>query len=142
MNVSADGDIFEMSAEEYLTYMQTGGPGVAAAPRAPHNRHEDDMVAAICRRARLLGWEAYHTLRSQGSEPGFPDIILVRGAVQLVIEAKWADGHYSPDQERWLAAFAAVPASQVIRVRGGAEPRMRFNEVSYDAFLDWLDALG
>ena len=54
--------------------------------------------------ARILGWKAYHTLRSKGSEPGYPDWTLVRDRV-VFLELKTARGKVSPAQREWLAAL-------------------------------------
>lgn len=67
--------------------------------------------------ARMLGWSAYHTLRSQGSEPGFPDWCLVRERV-LWIELKREKGVLSDAQVRWLRALRKARAEvYVVRPR-------------------------
>jgi hypothetical protein len=51
--------------------------------------------------ARQVGWACYHTLRSKGSEPGFPDWTLARDRV-LFIELKTEQGKVSDAQHFWL----------------------------------------
>lgn len=57
--------------------------------------------------ARTLNWKAYHTLRSRGSEPGFPDWTLARERV-VFLELKTAKGTVSVAQREWLAALNAA----------------------------------
>jgi hypothetical protein len=60
--------------------------------------------------ARVLGWRCYHTLRSRGSEPGYPDWTLVRDRV-VFLELKRETGVVSDAQREWLTALR----------KGGAE---------------------
>lgn len=60
--------------------------------------------------ARMLGWRCYHTLRSKGSEPGYPDWTLVRDRV-IFLELKREHGVVSDAQREWLTAL----------IKGGAE---------------------
>lgn len=54
--------------------------------------------------ARTLNFRCYHTLRSKGSEPGFPDWTLVRERV-VFLELKTARGTVSDAQHGWLDAL-------------------------------------
>jgi hypothetical protein len=60
--------------------------------------------------ARLRGWLRYHTRDSRGSEPGFPDLVLVRGRRLLFVELKTAKGKPSPEQLLWMNALRETPA--------------------------------
>jgi hypothetical protein len=51
---------------------------------------------------------AYHTLDSRGSQPGFPDVLALKGPRLVVAELKSEHGKLTPEQARWLAAFRAV----------------------------------
>ena len=55
--------------------------------------------------AEALGWMHYHTRRSDGSEPGFPDLVLVRGTRALFVELKAPHAKPTSAQTRWLAAL-------------------------------------
>lgn len=57
--------------------------------------------------ARMFGWRVYHTLRSKGSQPGFPDWTLARDRV-LFLELKTETGKVSAAQAEWLAALNAA----------------------------------
>lgn len=54
--------------------------------------------------ARMYGFKTYHTLRSKGSEAGFPDWVLVRERV-VYLELKRERGRLSPAQREWLRAL-------------------------------------
>lgn len=54
--------------------------------------------------ARMFGFRVYHTLRSKGSQPGFPDWTLARERV-VFLELKTEVGKVSDHQKEWLAAL-------------------------------------
>lgn len=66
---------------------------------------EAQFQAKVVQWARLNGWLVYHTHDSRRSEPGFPDLVLVRGPDILYWELKAEKGRVSPEQERWIAAL-------------------------------------
>lgn len=56
--------------------------------------------------AATLGWTLrYHVLRSKGSQPGFPDRVLVRDRI-MYVETKTEKGKPSEEQVGWLDALA------------------------------------
>jgi hypothetical protein len=73
---------------------------------------EDELLQAITEAAQLYGWRWFHIRRSdkalQMGHPGFPDLIVVRGAQMLVMELKSATGKLTAEQARWLGAFGAA----------------------------------
>lgn len=73
---------------------------------------EDELLQAITEAATLYGWRWFHIRRSdkalQMGHPGFPDLIVCRGAQMLVMELKSAKGTLTADQARWLGAFGTV----------------------------------
>ena len=61
----------------------------------------------------MVGWEAYHTLRSKGSEPGFPDWTLMRERV-IFLELKRESGKPSPAQKFWILGLLKAGAEVYI----------------------------
>ncbi len=60
--------------------------------------------------APMLGWNlTYHTLRSKGSQSGFPDRVLVRERV-IFAELKREKGVVTDAQRDWLDGLAAAGA--------------------------------
>ena len=72
---------------------------------------EKDFQSRVVSLARSLGWMVFHPFDSRRSEPGWPDLSLVRERF-IVAELKAENGKLTEDQERWLEAFrrARVPA--------------------------------
>ena len=62
-------------------------------------------MAAVIREARRLGWRVYHTHDSRRSEPGFPDLTMVRGKRVVFAELKSERGKLTPAQVGWLDAI-------------------------------------
>jgi hypothetical protein len=62
--------------------------------------------------AHTHGWETYHTLRSEGSEHGFPDLVCLKPPVLLLVELKSTQGSLTPSQRHWLEALAQVTTVQ------------------------------
>ena len=58
--------------------------------------------------AKACGWLVYHTFDARRSEPGFPDLILIRGEYMLAVELKTAAGKVTEAQQKWITAFARV----------------------------------
>jgi VRR-NUC domain len=53
-------------------------------------------------------WRTYHTLRSKGSEPGFPDLVLLRPPRLIFAELKVGRGRLSKPQRAWRDDLEAV----------------------------------
>ena len=75
---------------------------------------ERAFQASVLDLARLTGWRAYHTHNSRRSEPGYPDLCLVRGDVCIMAELKTDVGKVTTAQEARLAAFDAVPGIEAV----------------------------
>jgi hypothetical protein len=73
---------------------------------------EDDLLIDVASRLTLGRWRWHHIRRAdlaqQQGDPGFPDVIAVRGDVLLVRELKAGSGRYETGQREWLEALAAV----------------------------------
>ena len=63
--------------------------------------------------AELYGWLVYHTHDSRRSQPGFPDLVLVRDRV-LYRELKTDTGKIRPDQRTWLIRLSEAGADAEI----------------------------
>jgi hypothetical protein len=79
-----------------------------ARVRGKFQMTEKEWQAQVVQLARLYGWRTYHTLRSQGSEAGFPDLVLVRPPRLIFAELKTDKGRLSPAQREWLADLEQV----------------------------------
>lgn len=69
---------------------------------------ERQLQDLILDAARKLGWLVYHTHDSRRSQPGFPDLVLVKGKRILYRELKRQTGRTTPDQDTWLAALTTA----------------------------------
>lgn len=79
---------------------------------------ERQLQEHVVHAAMKLGWSCYHPWISILSEPGYPDLTLVKehadGTARLIYaELKAQRGAVTDAQLRWLRAFAAVPGVEV-----------------------------
>ena len=67
--------------------------------------------------AKMMGWACYHTLKSKGSEAGFPDWTLARDRV-IFVELKTEKNTLSVGQVEWIRRLAMANAEvYVVRPR-------------------------
>ncbi len=71
---------------------------------------EKQWMRVVVDAARLLGWSVYHTHDSRRSDPGFPDLCLVKGDRLIFAELKREQGRVSPVQQLWLDMLAQTRA--------------------------------
>lgn len=85
---------------------------------------EAQFQRQVIEAAKLLGWLVFHprkskTLRADGSvrhatalqgDCGFPDLVLTRRGVTLIVELKADAGRLGVSQIRWLNALAGLEA--------------------------------
>ena len=87
-----------------------------AAPASPLQITERDLQRTVVGMARKLGWTVYHTWLSARSQPGFPDLVLVRPAMGgragrvVFAELKSATGTVNQNQQNWLWLLASAGA--------------------------------
>ena len=74
---------------------------------------EKDFQQMVEELFRLKGWLVYHTLRSKGSEPGFPDLVMLKDGRLVVAELKTEKGRISAPQFRWIEEFSLVAEAEV-----------------------------
>lgn len=67
---------------------------------------EKQLLEGIRKESKVFGWAAYHTHRSQFSEPGWPDLVLSKGRRMIFAELKRELEKASPHQVMWLDRLA------------------------------------
>lgn len=75
-------------------------------PRLTERAFQERVVSL----ARSLGWLVYHSYDSRRSQPGFPDLVLVRADRLIFAELKQCKGQLTQAQEEWLLALAVTRA--------------------------------
>jgi hypothetical protein len=97
---------------------------------------EADLLRAIIDTARWHGWMVHHdppvtdrrgrTRTAVHGDAGFPDLVLARDGVVLIIECKSERGRFRPGQEAWLRAtggFVVRPVNLDAIIRRLVTPR-------------------
>ena len=71
---------------------------------------EQEFQQTVIEAAEVHGWLYYHTHRSDRSPAGFPDLILVRGAVMICLELKSdsKSAKESDAQKEWIRRLKGV----------------------------------
>lgn len=68
---------------------------------------EKNFQSIVVYEAKKRGWLIYHTYDSRRSQPGFPDLVLVRDKV-LYRELKTEEGRLTPAQKMWGERLTAA----------------------------------
>lgn len=66
---------------------------------------EADFQAKVVQWAKLNGWKVVHHLNSRGTEPGWPDLVLMRPPEIIFAELKREAGKVTPAQSAMLATL-------------------------------------
>jgi hypothetical protein len=96
-----------------------------APPRPPAHASsapgltEKAWLAQVRTLAQTHGWMTYHPMRSQGAEPGWVDLVFLRGPTLVCAELKTDRGRLTPAQQRWLDGLGKVEKVQVHLWRPG-----------------------
>ena len=69
---------------------------------------EANFQRTVIELAELHRWLVYHTHDSRRSQPGFPDLTMVRRGKLIFAELKTEKGKLTEDQAHWLAALDCV----------------------------------
>lgn len=83
-------------------------PATPANGATPNAESENGFMNWVIDYAHLQHWLVYHTHDSRRSQPGFPDLVLVRGKRIIIAELKTMRGRKRPEQREWLAALRTV----------------------------------
>src|SRR4051812_42146788 len=75
----------------------------------PTRQSESSFQDQVVVLAKLFRWRDYHTFDSRRSNPGFPDLVLVRDTRLVFAELKSERGKVRACQQDWLAELAFVP---------------------------------
>lgn len=67
---------------------------------------EAELQRQVIKLARLRGFLVFHPAISQFSEPGFPDLCMVRPDRFLIRELKSAKGRITEPQARWILTLS------------------------------------
>ncbi len=74
---------------------------------------EKAFQAQVVALARMQGWRVYHAHDSRRSEPGFPDLCMVRAPRVVYAELKTDTGRLGPEQVCWIEELKACPGVEV-----------------------------
>jgi hypothetical protein len=74
---------------------------------SPPRQTEAEFLESVRKAARLLGWATYHTRRSEGSEAGFPDLVMTRRPRVIFAELKSDRGKVTDAQRAWIDELRA-----------------------------------
>lgn len=74
---------------------------------------EQDFQSDVVKLARLTGHLVYHTYDSRRSEPGFPDLCIVKAGMHrpLFVELKTGHGRLSDAQKKWGEVLTRTPGA-------------------------------
>ena len=103
-----------IAAAEAEGRVTEGGRAPVPPPEELLPRTERAFQAKVVAFAKRHGWKCYHTYRSDRSEPGFPDLVMIRPASNgqaariVVAELKAGKNECTPAQREWVALFLAA----------------------------------
>ena len=67
--------------------------------------NEKAFQTIVITTARENGWMVYHTYDSRKSEPGFPDLCMVKNGFIMFVELKTDKGKVTSTQRQWIEQF-------------------------------------
>ena len=73
---------------------------------------EKHFTAQVVELAERCGWLVYHTFDSRRSQPGYPDLTMVRDGRVIFAELKTVKGRLSAAQKLWLAALSGSESDE------------------------------
>ena len=72
------------------------------------NISEKDFMQQVIDAARYLGWKVFHTHDSRKSEPGYPDLTMIRNGFLIFAELKREGKKLTDEQEMWKFSIEGV----------------------------------
>jgi hypothetical protein len=102
-------DIKELSEWAQKQIGKTLGTPQAPPQGTPRKQLEKVFMGEITKLAGLTGWLCYHTYDSRRSNPGFPDLVMVKRPKVIFAELKSASGKLSAKQPKWKDVLEACP---------------------------------
>ena len=63
---------------------------------------EKEFQRKLVKAAKKMGWMVFHPVDPKRSEPGFPDLVLVRAGRIILAELKTREGKLTASQSTWL----------------------------------------
>ena len=85
---------------------------------------EKAFMGNIIALAELTGWLVFHDYDSRLNNPGFPDLVLVRGGRIIIAECKTQKGRLRPMQVIWLEALRRCPSVETFLWRPSDWPQI------------------
>lgn len=83
-------------------------PKPTGNPEVDEKQDEKAFQADVVRFAQRAGWLVYHTYDSRKSQPGFPDLTMVRKGWLIIAELKVGKNTLEPAQKDWADALHTV----------------------------------
>jgi len=90
---------------------------IIEAPAYLETMTERQFQDLIIETAVLNGWLVYHTYDSRRSQPGFPDLVLLKPPRLAFWEVKTAKGRLRLEQAHWLTMLKVAPTIDARLVR-------------------------
>lgn len=70
---------------------------------------EKAFQSMLVKTAKELGYTQFHVFDARRSNPGFPDLVLIKPPRIIFAELKREGGHPTPAQRDWLEMLKACP---------------------------------
>lgn len=88
---------------------------------------EAELLVGLMRHARQLGYLVFHDRVAQGSQRGFPDLVICGYGVLVFIECKGPKPRISDEQRAWLDALRDAGA---ITLLASSERNEDYDEIT------------
>ncbi len=96
---------------------------------------EKELQANVLELAKINSWLFFHAYDSRRSQPGFPDLVMLRYDRLIFVELKSAKGRLRPEQVMWQQGLEVVQTRKAVR----RNEHNLLPEVYLWRPSDWLD---